>query len=41
MGKTDLNELKGKIKQMILDDGAKLVGVGSQERLKDAPPLET
>ena len=35
---TDLKELKYNIKRMILDDGAKLVGVGSQERLKDAPP---
>ena len=38
MVKTDLKELKYNIKQMILDDGAKIVGVGSQERLKDAPP---
>ncbi len=34
----DLKELKVNIKQMILDDGAKLVGVGSQDRLKEAPP---
>ena len=34
----DLAELKSKVKQMPLDAGAKLVGVGSQERLKDAPP---
>jgi epoxyqueuosine reductase len=32
-----LNDLKEKIKQIIFDEGAKLVGVGSQERLKDAP----
>ena len=34
----NLNNLKDKIKQIVLDEGAKLVGVGSQERLKDAPP---
>ena len=34
----ELTELKSKIKQMALDAGAKLVGIGSQERLKEAPP---
>lgn len=34
----DLKELKKVVKKMALDSGAKLVGVGSQERLKDAPP---
>ncbi|MFW9896988.1 MAG: hypothetical protein ACFFD7_14375 [Candidatus Thorarchaeota archaeon] len=33
----NLNELKKKIKQLVLKEGAKLVGVGSRERLKDAP----
>lgn len=33
----DLKNLKKKIKQIIFDEGAKLVGVGSQDRLKDAP----
>ncbi len=34
----ELTELKSKVKQMALDAEAKLVGVGNQERLKDAPP---
>jgi len=34
----DLSKFKEQIKQMALDLGADLVGVGSQERLKDAPP---
>jgi len=38
MEKMNLNNLKDKIKQIVLDEGAKLVGVGNQERLKDAPP---
>ncbi|MFX1481100.1 MAG: hypothetical protein ACFFCI_23715 [Promethearchaeota archaeon] len=33
----ELKNLKEKIKEIILNEGAKLVGVGSQERLKDAP----
>ena len=33
----DLNELKTRIKQLIFDEGPKLVGVGNRERLKDAP----
>ena len=34
----DLNQLKEKVKQIAIDSGAALVGIGSQERLKDAPP---
>jgi epoxyqueuosine reductase len=34
----DLNDLKKNIKQIAFESGAKLVGVGIQERLKDAPP---
>ena len=34
----DLNELKSQVKQIALDAGAKLVGIGSRERLKDTPP---
>ncbi len=34
----ELTELKEKIKKIALDSGAKLVGFGSQERLKNAPP---
>jgi len=34
----DLNELKSRIKQLVLNEGAKLVGIGSKERLKEAPP---
>ncbi|MBD3216015.1 MAG: hypothetical protein GF311_25610, partial [Candidatus Lokiarchaeota archaeon] len=34
----DLTELKKEIKKIVLDEGAKLVGVGSKERLKDSPP---
>ncbi|MFO7797389.1 MAG: hypothetical protein ACQERB_11725 [Promethearchaeati archaeon] len=34
----NLNELKEEIKKIVLDSGAKLVGVGNRERLKDAPP---
>ena len=34
----NLNNLKDNIKQIILNKGAKLVGIGSQDRLKDAPP---
>lgn len=34
----DLNELKMKVKQIALDLGAKVVGIGSRDRLKDAPP---
>jgi epoxyqueuosine reductase len=33
----DLNELKAKVKEIAIDSGAKLVGVGSRERLKEAP----
>lgn len=33
-----LSELKSEIKRIALDGGAKLVGIGSRERLKDAPP---
>ncbi len=36
--KVDLAELKSEVKQLALDAGAKLVGIGNQERLKDAPP---
>ncbi|MHA1268575.1 MAG: hypothetical protein ACTSPY_02190 [Candidatus Helarchaeota archaeon] len=36
----DLKELKVRVKQLALDNGAKLVGIGSQERLRDAPPSE-
>ena len=34
----NLNELKEEIKKIALDSGAKLVGIGNRERLKDAPP---
>lgn len=34
----DLKDLKSEVKRMALDAGAKLVGIGSKERLKDAPP---
>jgi ferredoxin len=34
----DLTMLKEKIKHLAIDSGAALVGIGSQERLKDAPP---
>ncbi len=33
----DISELKKNIKQLIFNKGAKLVGIGSRERLKDAP----
>lgn len=33
----DINELKKRLMQLVLNEGAKLVGVGSRERLKDAP----
>ena len=38
MAITDLAKLKEEVKKIALDMGADLVGVGSQERLKDAPP---
>jgi len=34
----DLHKVKSEIKELILNEGAKLVGVGSRERLKTAPP---
>jgi len=34
----NLNNLKDNIKQIVLNEGAKLVGIGSEDRLKDAPP---
>jgi hypothetical protein len=34
----NLKELKQEVNNIVLDGGAKLVGVGSRERLKDAPP---
>jgi len=34
----ELDKIKEKIKQIALDSGAKLVGVGSRERLENAPP---
>jgi len=34
----DLGTLKEQVKEIALNNGAKKVGVGSQERLKDAPP---
>ncbi|TFF90301.1 MAG: hypothetical protein EU548_03680, partial [Promethearchaeota archaeon] len=34
----NLKELKEQIKKIALDSGAKLFGVGSNDRLKDAPP---
>ena len=34
----DLTKLKDKVKILAIDSGAALVGIGSQERLKDAPP---
>ena len=34
----DLTKLKEAVKKIALDSGAKLVGIGSQDRLKDAPP---
>jgi hypothetical protein len=34
----DITELKNEVKKIALDSGAKLFGVGSRERLKDAPP---
>ncbi|KKN39191.1 hypothetical protein LCGC14_0745750 [marine sediment metagenome] len=33
----DLIELRQGVKKIALNSGAKLVGVGSKERLKDAP----
>jgi hypothetical protein len=33
----NLEKLKMTVKEMILNSGAKLVGVGSKDRLKDAP----
>ena len=38
MTTTDLTKLKEQVKKIALDMGADLVGVGNQERLKDAPP---
>jgi len=38
MTTTDLAKLKEQIKKIALDMGADLIGVGNQERLKDAPP---
>ncbi len=34
----DMNKLKIRIKQIVVNEGAKLVGVGSRKRLKDSPP---
>ena len=34
----DLDKLKEQVKEIAMNNGAKLVGIGSQERLKDAPP---
>ncbi len=34
----NLEELKKEIKRIVLDTDAKLVGIGSRERLKDVPP---
>ncbi len=34
----DLANLKEKVKKIAIDSGAALVGIGNQERLKDAPP---
>ncbi|KKN00971.1 hypothetical protein LCGC14_1132450 [marine sediment metagenome] len=34
----DLIELRQEVKKIVLNSGAKLFGVGSKERLKDAPP---
>lgn len=34
----DLSKLKVKLKQIIIDEGAKLVGIGDRDRLKEAPP---
>ncbi|MHA2008028.1 MAG: hypothetical protein ACXABO_12050 [Promethearchaeota archaeon] len=34
----DLTKLKDKVQQLAIDSGAVLVGIGSQERLKNAPP---
>ncbi|TFF97808.1 MAG: hypothetical protein EU547_03310 [Promethearchaeota archaeon] len=34
----NLSDLKEKIKEISLNSGAKLVGVGNKDRLKDAPP---
>jgi epoxyqueuosine reductase len=34
----DLNGLKHKIKEMVLTAGAKIAGVGSKDRFKEAPP---
>ncbi len=33
----DLTKLKEKVRQLAIDSGAALVGIGSQERLKEAP----
>ena len=34
----DLTELRQEVRKIVLNSGAKLFGVGSKERLKDAPP---
>ena len=34
----DLKELKEAVKEIAYNSGAKLVGVGSRERLKESPP---
>ena len=34
----ELDKIKEKVKQIASDSGAKLVGVGSRERLEDGPP---
>jgi len=34
----DLLKLKSKVKKLVLSEGAKLVGIGNKERLKEAPP---
>ena len=34
----DLSKLKEEIKQKIFEEGAKIVGIGSKDRLKNAPP---
>ena len=36
--KMDLSKLKEEIKQKIFEEGAKIVGIGSKDRLKNAPP---
>ena len=38
MENMNLEKIKQDIKEMIITSGAKIVGVGSRDRLKDAPP---